>query len=677
MSDRGRSNSSLSAVSSVPNEKIVTLEEQQEILRVQKMQHYQNLLKLEQQFNLGSIGQINSQQDSEINEILSSCDSYLSQCLNSIAKNDYLFSFSSNIENFTKTTQKKVRLTNQESNSETESSNLSKGEPSITFESVVFLDFLRNGIRSGPLPMQRDKADPERNNQDLTSTTLTATATTNLTTNTKAHKADTSQNPSLISQLNFKQSSNTKSSLTLKYLLVLDLDQECFEFGTVSSKNETLYSMRLKKRPQKWSANDYHELTVEVKSSSKEPLNRIVSNILKYREKLSTQSSCPRFLNSRAIFDRILKHFINVLKNEWLVNQSPENALKISEDLRWCELKDNQIRVGFKWRGVKQKDIDVIMFINLAVKFKDELIQERVNNLMISIINTFTQNGGFFTRLPMIQSEVFYFISNWMEKNLKLDMSSVYLIPNGVHYWSLFTQPLKLNLIRFLCWINNVTSNSIGNELICDVLTGRDKSNNVQIKAFISQVLASQKGYMNKSPSFTTLLNNNGPCGNLFLIIKSLQLFNYLSLSNNQLSAKMNNFNQSEDDLVLDLVLLEISRMRDNPKLSSNRIVPVWSPDNIFDRLWSILIQLRSSLLSCSMDDPFLLYENVLPSCFISFIGSKSFDSIMPLFSHKSMSVLNTLGSNAVDKNSSQEIDLKKIIEIAMRTLFTGVITEV
>ncbi len=145
-----------------------------------------------------------------------------------------------------------------------------------------------------------------------------------------------------------------------------------------------------------------------------------------------------RYLNSKALFDRLLKAFSHVLKLEWphyhsaankenvqdqsLLEQTQlsvntnktaatatstsnpnnlNNVVKfpICEEFKTCVSNGNQLRIGFKWRGTKHKDVDVVVLINLGVKYvkeQDNSLVDRINESLLYICNEFFEHGGFF-----------------------------------------------------------------------------------------------------------------------------------------------------------------------------------------------------------------------------------------------------------------------------------------
>jgi hypothetical protein len=190
------------------------------------------------------------------------------------------------------------------------------------------------------------------------------------------------------------------------------------------------------------------QLTLDIKvSNDNEPLKKILPNIRINHGKASASNSSTtsnylsrrvksiRYLNSKTLFDRIYKHFQRVLKFEWMqyideknnddnnnnnintnnnINNNTNSFNKASTTYfdreKSHELKDNQMRIRFKWKGLKQRDLEILLVINLALKFSDKEFENRILNSMISISNNFFQYGGVFTQVPLINEQSMKFI---------------------------------------------------------------------------------------------------------------------------------------------------------------------------------------------------------------------------------------------------------------------------
>ncbi len=74
---------------------------------------------------------------------------------------------------------------------------------------------------------------------------------------------------------------------------------------------------------------------------------------------------------------------------------------------------------------------------------------------------------------------------------------------------------------------------------------------------------------------------------------------------------KFDTDSQNEEDLLANLALNEINKFNDRG----------WSSENVFDRIWSIFIDLRNSLTNLKMKDQFNIIDNVLPKSWINYIG--------------------------------------------------------
>jgi hypothetical protein len=218
--------------------------------------------------------------------------------------------------------------------------------------------------------------------------------------------------------------------------------------------------------------------------------------------------------------------------------------------------------------------------------------------------------------------QLFYYITiivnnfnhSWMDKNLNCDLTSIYLVPNCIHYWSVNIQLVKQNFLRFLCWINNFTEKSVGSSIIINLLNGVENSNSTQLRTFFANQLHRQNAQLAQKFIFSMILVN---CSNscLLLINKLLQLFNYLSLSKKSLTEKIGNFTQSEDNIIADLIFQEIN----SNSFYSRKF---WYNENTFDLYWSILMKLRYSILKCLIKDSFCIYENVMPIEYLQYIGN-------------------------------------------------------
>lgn len=271
-------------------------------------------------------------------------------------------------------------------------------------------------------------------------------------------------------------------------------------------------------------------------------------------------------------------------------------------------------------------------------------------------------------------------VIDWMHKYLKINLNSIYLTPNCVHHWSLCLLPLKINFLVWLIWLNSFTAKTVGTDLIFSLFNGisedQEKFNNSQIKLLISSHL-SNKGAVMKPNQTLALLLTNQTCfanSNLFLVVRMLQLFNYLSLSKNEITLKMENFNGSEEELIADLIFLE---MNHNSCLNSkgNRIryngTEIWSNENLFDRYWSCLFKLRSAfVVEHILPDPFRVFRSSLPGPFIKHVTLQFYNRI-PIRNCKSAASLNVLGSSNLDDN-----EIRTSIEAAMRLLFVNIVND-
>ena len=77
------------------------------------------------------------------------------------------------------------------------------------------------------------------------------------------------------------------------------------------------------------------------------------------------------------------------------------------------------------------------------------------------------------------------------------------------------------------------------------------------------------------------------------------------------MAEKFDTDSQNEEELLANLALNEINKFSDKG----------WSSENVFDRIWSIFIDLRNSLTNLKMKDQFNIIDNVLPKSWINYIG--------------------------------------------------------
>ncbi len=228
--------------------------------------------------------------------------------------------------------------------SETVSEFQNYADPSISIQGLVHNDLLRNGLKSGPLLLQKDSTETPENSKAAS----------------KAPKPNLDIIPTLNNQLNYKLLIGNKNKIIFKYFLVLDMNTFYFEFCKMN-KQQPLYAVKLVNVPANWTKSDLEQITLEIKVNETTKREE-VSCLRKQRNKLPTpvytnylpRRHISRFLNSRALFDRIYRHFARVLFYEW--NAGGEKASdhkepqKYFEKERTCELKDNKLKIVLKFR---------------------------------------------------------------------------------------------------------------------------------------------------------------------------------------------------------------------------------------------------------------------------------------------------------------------------------------
>ena len=260
----------------------------------------------------------------------------------------------------------------------------------ITIDSFIQLDFIRNGLHSGPLPQSNSSLGPQFYNE---TTNLTQTSS-NDQKSTGAQSAalpalsrsNTQSNISLASQLNYKYLVGTRNYVVFKYLLIMDLSDEYFNCRLINDR-ESIYSIKSVKKPPNWTRYDYDQFTVDIQSTSQEPLKRIFSNIINLKNSDAKRTAFKlkptRYLNSKAVFDRLYRHFYKTIVREWSALEFQN--LKFSDEARSCEIKENQLKICLKYKGARLKDLDVVIYLNLAIKYHDEIIENRILDSMVSI----------------------------------------------------------------------------------------------------------------------------------------------------------------------------------------------------------------------------------------------------------------------------------------------------
>ncbi len=211
-------------------------------------------------------------------------------------------------------------------------------EPSISIQSLVQIDLLRNGLKSGPLLLQKDTTETVENAK----------------TNSKTLKPNLDIIPTLSNQLNYKLLIGNKNKIIFKYFFVLDLNTFYFQFCKLNKK-QPLYAIKLANIPADWTNSDLEQLTLEININ--EPTKKVE---IPYIRKQPAPNYLPRrhftrFLNSRALFDRVYRHFVRVLFYEWNVGGDEKTgdhkeSQKYFEKERTCDLKDNKLKIVLRFK---------------------------------------------------------------------------------------------------------------------------------------------------------------------------------------------------------------------------------------------------------------------------------------------------------------------------------------
>ena len=230
-----------------------------------------------------------------------------------------------------------------------------------------------------------------------------------------------------------------------------------------------------------------------------------------------------------------------------------------------------------------------------------------------------------------------------------------------------------MNFLVWLIWLNSFGPKTVGTDIIFGLFIGEDRSTNAQIKLLIASHLSNKGSIMKQNDCLSLILNNNIN-SDLFLLVKLIQLYNYLSLSKHEISIKMENYNSSEEELISDLIFLEMNhnscfalRKQKIRSITSE----IWSSENLFDRFWSCLFKLRSALVvDHILPDPFRIFRNSLPYVFIKHI-TLQFYSVIPLTSR------NCKSSIVVSSFSNlNDTEIRNCVENAMRLLFVNIIND-
>ena len=180
---------------------------------------------------------------------------------------------------------------------------------SIRIDSMIPLDFLRNGLKAG--------------NPLLVQTELQA----------KMNEAkETSKFPGTLAA----------NVLTFKYLLTIDVNKKYFRFKSDKSKETEhleLYKVNMIEQPPNWSQFDYDQISLDMLLNRRQPPLR----------------SKTRYLNSRAIFDRLYLYFNHVLKFDFPAKQNSQQVINKSVSSMSKSSKESKGSKGSKANGKSNK----------------------------------------------------------------------------------------------------------------------------------------------------------------------------------------------------------------------------------------------------------------------------------------------------------------------------------
>jgi hypothetical protein len=317
----------------------------------------------------------------------------------------------------------------------------------------------------------------------------------------------------------------------------------------------------------------------------------------------------------------------------------------------------------------------VIIYYKIGFNFTDPIIEWNCIEVMRSISNDFFQNGGINGGLPVnkmneatktqvevncgidIDTDRMKKIIAWADRNLNMNIVSIYLSPLGIYLCSIELKVLKLNFLKFLCWING--HSAIYNPLflnLIDTLNGN--------KVLLSKTIPDTR--KRTATSSNPLIISS----NLFVICKFIQIFNYLTFASVELSG-LNYEYQWEDDLMLNAIYLELSSSKSKENILKTSDTTYWSTPLLVDRIWNSLVKIRSGIRTNYMHDPFGIENNVLPHYLVNYISdyySKLKNDFMNQFNNK----LVNRNNDVTDSVSNQDI-FKLSIETSMRTILTAI----
>ncbi|CAF0827509.1 unnamed protein product [Brachionus calyciflorus] len=577
-----------------------------EILRNQRIKQFKNLAKLEQLQNPSQIASLNSLQDSDLKELTQFIDIYFNNCFKEINSVDNVLSVS--INNL-----------------------IGKNENYLVkLECLQPIDFLKNGIKSGNPLLNISK--PDKNLTTTSSLTSLPRIISPKSSIVSLNKLQTAPVPSTVQQ----------TVLNLNYLLVINLNRDYF---SIEQENFNFFKIKTLKKPIELSFHDFDQISIEIKQEKKPTRlsNRSKTNYL--------QPKSVRYLNARALVDRIIRYFNHVLKYNWpnrhkIISQSQpkiqqnevQNEISNDDNDRKCYIKNNQIVISFNFNGYKTlKDAKINIYIDLAVKLedKDQVINNvSVHKSILDILNQYSKDSA----LDLLDEDKLNRLSIWLLNTFNFNINLIYLTPTYLHLWNVQTKLAKLSTLKFLIWFDSIRLNYTNLTSINDVYI-------LSPQAF-------------KQNFFQTIQNSSGP---LFMYVKLMQLFlttcfTILKEDPNIEGNFEKEFYESDllmfenEDLLLNLILTEIK----------NQGVK-WSTENLLDRLWISLTNLRSYLFITShLPDPFDRLGNRMPKFYLKCTGFLN---------------LNTSSTNQIYRNKIFKA-LSVSFETTMKTVLTKVITE-
>jgi hypothetical protein len=295
-------NSDIDSDSDVDTEPYIPIT-QSELAHLQQQQRekqYRQICKVEQNSTNPLTSSINTLQESDMQELLKLIDLYMLRSLALVNANDSVLSVklkeplpkstslgSGNLGSTLSASMNSFADLRQM----TVVPNRTKDDDfTLRIDSMMPMDLLRNGLRAGNpfVPQPVVVTTPK----DPVKPTTTKESSTKASATLAGHK------------------------LTFKYLLTIDANKNYFEFTSDKlSTNEQLELCKIgvNKKPPSWSHFDYDQISLDVLLNKRKPSGR----------------SKTRYLNSRAIFDRLLQYFSHALKFDFPTRQAASTAMSV------------------------------------------------------------------------------------------------------------------------------------------------------------------------------------------------------------------------------------------------------------------------------------------------------------------------------------------------------------